>query len=76
MVFRQSFKGVHFGTIRLDIRTKCVGRIQKSTGIGVNIPNSTRLFNQIKEMIKELDVSRDYDKLLLIKTGKIGRAHV
>ena len=71
MVFRQSFKGVHFGTIRLDIRTKCVGRIQKSTGIGVNIPNSTRLFNQIKEMIKELDVSRDYDKLLLIKTGKV-----
>lgn len=70
-MFRTTLNGRPYGSFRIDIRTKCVGRIKKSTGVYPRSQNADKKVAGIVEMLKELDESRDVQRLSLIKSGKV-----
>ena len=59
------------GSYLVDMRTQSVGRIAKASGVFPNMRNAAELIQQIKLMIRELDVNREMVKLTQIKQGKV-----
>lgn len=59
------------GSYTIDLRTKTVGRLFKSTGVFPETKNALDLVREIKLMVKDLDVQRDERKLGQIKLGKV-----
>jgi hypothetical protein len=59
------------GSYLIDIETKSVGRVVKATGVFPTTKNSLDLVQQIKMMIKDLDTTREIEKLTQIKDGKV-----
>lgn len=59
------------GSYTIDIRTKTVGRIFKSTGIFPSNKHAVDLLQEIRFMIKDLDISRDEIRLGRIKHGTV-----
>jgi hypothetical protein len=59
------------GSYLVDVVTKTVGRIVKATGVFPTTKNGREKLEQIKLMLKDMDISRDEQRLTQIKLGKV-----
>jgi hypothetical protein len=59
------------GSYLVDVVTKTVGRIVKATGIFPTTKNAREKLEQVKLMLKDLDINRDEQRLTQIKLGKV-----
>lgn len=68
---RKTEAWVEVGSFTVDIVTKSVGRICKSSGVFPHQRNALTVLADIKLMVKDLDGQRDVARLSLIKSGKV-----
>jgi hypothetical protein len=68
---RKANQWVEVGSFTVDIVTKSVGRICKSSGVFPHQRHALTTLADIKLMLKDLDGQRDVARLSLIKSGKV-----